>query len=84
MMILAIRLFETDLTRIVSISYTSLILNELILVGLEVSTWHRVMVLSQVFSILIYTASMFILKKEFGRRLLFEMSGASMNLLISR
>ena len=67
-MILAIRLFETDLTRILSISFTSLILNELILVGLEVSTWHRVMVLSQVFSVLVYTASMFILKKEFGRR----------------
>jgi phospholipid-translocating ATPase len=66
MMILAIRLFEIDLTRIVSISFTSLILNELILVGLEVSTWHRVMVLAQVFSVLIYTASMFILKKEFG------------------
>ena len=65
-MILAIWLFENDFERIVSISFTSLILNELILVALEVSTWHIYMVWAQFVSILLYILAMTILKNEFG------------------
>ena len=65
-MLLAIWLFESELARIVSISFTSLILNELILVALHVDTWHHVIMTgSQLFSILIYLLAMLTLKNEF-------------------
>lgn len=66
-MVLAIWLFDNQLARIVSISFTSLILNELILVAMEISTWHIYMVYAQLFSVFVYGASMVILKQIFGQ-----------------
>ncbi len=68
-MVLAIWLFDNQLARIVSISFTSLILNELILVAMEISTWHIYMVYAQLFSVCVYGASMVILKHTFGQSL---------------
>lgn len=38
-MIMCLVLFETEFLNIVSISFTALILNELIMVALEITTW---------------------------------------------
>lgn len=38
-MIMSLLLFETDFLNVVSISFTALILNELIMVALEITTW---------------------------------------------
>jgi phospholipid-translocating ATPase len=38
-MIMSLVLFENEFLHIVSISFTSLILNELIMVALEITTW---------------------------------------------
>jgi phospholipid-translocating ATPase len=38
-MIMSLLLFETDFLNIVSISFTALILNELLMVALEITTW---------------------------------------------
>ncbi len=65
-MVLAIWLFDNQLARIVSISFTSLILNELILVAMEINTWHIYMVYAQLFSLCVYGASMLVLKNTFG------------------
>ena len=43
-MMLALWLFEDEFLRIVSISFTALIFNELLMVALEINTWHRYMV----------------------------------------
>lgn len=39
-MIMSLVLFETEFLNIVSISFTALILNELIMVALEITTWY--------------------------------------------
>jgi phospholipid-translocating ATPase len=39
-MILALVLFENEFLNIVAISFTALILNELIMVALEITIWH--------------------------------------------
>jgi phospholipid-translocating ATPase len=39
-MIMSLVLFETEFLHIVSISFTALILNELIMVALEITTWY--------------------------------------------
>ena len=39
-MLLSAVLFETEFLHIVSISYTALVINELIMVALEITTWH--------------------------------------------
>lgn len=39
-MIISLVLFENEFLNIVSISFTSLILNELIMVALEVTIWY--------------------------------------------
>ena len=38
-MIMSLLLFETEFQNIVAISFTALILNELIMVALEITTW---------------------------------------------
>lgn len=64
-MILAVWLFERDFVHIVAITFTSLILNELLMVALEVTTWHWVMACAEVGSMLIYLASMRLLRQDF-------------------
>jgi phospholipid-translocating ATPase len=39
-MIMSIVLFEDEFINIVSISFTALILNELLMVALEINTWY--------------------------------------------
>lgn len=43
-MLLAIVLFESNLNNIVAITFTSLILSELINVAFEINKWHKYMV----------------------------------------
>lgn len=64
-MILAIVLFEDDFLHVVSISFTALIFNELLMVALEINTWHRWMVVAEIVTLGIYIASMFLLPTEF-------------------
>ena len=39
-MIMSLILFENEFLNIVSISFTALVLNELIMVALEITTWY--------------------------------------------
>ncbi|KAH9886694.1 aminophospholipid-transporting P-type ATPase [Cubamyces lactineus] len=64
-MIMSLVLFETEFLNIVSISFTALILNELIMVALEITTWHVYMVLSEVVTLFIYAVSMTFLPEFF-------------------
>lgn len=69
-MILSIWLFENQFVNIVSISFTALVLNELLMVALEINTWHRLMILSEVATLFIYVGSMVFLPTYFGNALL--------------
>ncbi|XP_045120592.1 probable phospholipid-transporting ATPase IIB isoform X4 [Portunus trituberculatus] len=53
----AMLLFEDELIHVVSISFTSLILTELLMVGLTVRTWHPLMVVAQFISLGFYALS---------------------------
>ncbi|KXJ92623.1 hypothetical protein Micbo1qcDRAFT_188153 [Microdochium bolleyi] len=50
-------LTEVDGPRMVAVSYTVLVLNELLMVAIEVTTWHPVMIASIVGTFLIYISS---------------------------
>ena len=63
----AFLLFESEFLHVVAITFTSLILTELLMVGLTVRTWHFLMVVSEILSLLIYVASIFILRDIFGK-----------------
>jgi phospholipid-translocating ATPase len=67
-MMLAIILFEKDFIHIVSITFTALILNELLMIALEITTWHYVMGVAEIASFLIYVASVRLLKEYFDSR----------------
>jgi phospholipid-translocating ATPase len=67
-MMLAIWLFERDFIHIVSITFTALILNELLMIALEINTWHYVMGIAEIGSFLIYVASVRLLKDYFDAR----------------
>ncbi|KAJ1328997.1 putative phospholipid-transporting ATPase NEO1 [Microdochium nivale] len=49
---------EVDGPRMVAVSYTVLVLNELLMVAIEITTWHPVMIASIVGTFLIYISSM--------------------------
>ncbi|KAJ2919629.1 hypothetical protein MD484_g852, partial [Candolleomyces efflorescens] len=64
-MIMSLVLFESEFLHIVSISFTALILNELIMVALEITTWHVYMVISEVVTLFFYVISIAFLPEYF-------------------
>jgi phospholipid-translocating ATPase len=65
-MLLSLLLFESEFLHIVAISYTALVINELIMVSLEITTWHTYMVLSLLGTAIVYFGSMPLLPAYFG------------------
>lgn len=63
----ALFLFEGEFIHIVAISFTALILTELIMVALTVRTWHYLMLLAELFSLAVYILSLILLKDYFGK-----------------
>uniref|UniRef100_A0A6M2E149 Phospholipid-transporting ATPase n=1 Tax=Xenopsylla cheopis TaxID=163159 RepID=A0A6M2E149_XENCH len=61
----ALILFEDEFIHIVAISFSALILTELIMVALTVRTWHKLMVLAEVLSLALYLLSLVILHEYF-------------------
>ncbi|KAF8519354.1 aminophospholipid-transporting P-type ATPase [Hysterangium stoloniferum] len=64
-MIMSLLLFENEFLNIVAISFTALILNELIMVALEITIWHIYMVTSEIVTLLLYAVSMVFLPEYF-------------------
>lgn len=55
-----------------AISFTSLILTELLMVAFEVHTWHWMMIAAELCSILFYVTSIFVLQDTFDHSLIFQ------------
>jgi len=64
-MLMSLFLFNDNLINIVSITFTALILTELLNVAFEIHTWNRYMVLSEIITIILYFGSMVVLKTYF-------------------
>ncbi|KAG0142373.1 hypothetical protein CROQUDRAFT_662613 [Cronartium quercuum f. sp. fusiforme G11] len=64
-MILSLILFENEFINIVAISFTSLILTELLMVAFEITTWHRYMIVAEITTFLLYLISMAFLPEYF-------------------
>uniref|UniRef100_A0A8C5HQK3 Phospholipid-transporting ATPase n=1 Tax=Gouania willdenowi TaxID=441366 RepID=A0A8C5HQK3_GOUWI len=54
----ALLLFESEFVHIVAISFTSLILTELLMVALTIQTWHWLMIVGELLSLACYVASL--------------------------
>uniref|UniRef100_A0A672ILM0 Phospholipid-transporting ATPase n=1 Tax=Salarias fasciatus TaxID=181472 RepID=A0A672ILM0_SALFA len=54
----AMLLFESEFVHIVAISFTSLILTELLMVALTIQTWHWLMIVGELLSLACYVASL--------------------------
>ncbi len=76
----ALLLFEDEFIHVVSISFTALILTELIMVALTIRTWHWLMVLAEFLSLAIYILSLIILKDFFGKLIIATLSSYFTNL----
>lgn len=66
-MYLSFFLFEAEFIHIVSITFTALIITELLMVALTVRTWHYIMIICELLSLGLYVASLFIFKSYFGQ-----------------
>jgi phospholipid-translocating ATPase len=64
-MLLAIWLFESQFIHIVPITFTALILNELLMVALQVNTWHVYMIIGEFLSLAFYFCSLKFLPEDF-------------------
>jgi phospholipid-translocating ATPase len=62
----AFLLFEDEFIHIVSISFTALILTELLMVALTIRTWHYLMIVGEFLSFILYVASLFLFQSYFG------------------
>lgn len=63
----ALLLFESEFVHIVAISFTSLILTELLMVALTVQTWHWLMIVAELLSLACYIASLVFLHEFIGK-----------------
>lgn len=61
----ALVLFEDEFMHIVAISFTALILTELIMVALTVRTWHYLIILAELLSFSLYVLSLVVLRDYF-------------------
>ena len=61
-----ILLFDADFIHVVSITFTSLILTELLMVALTIRTWHWLMVVAELLSLALYIVTLVVLRKYFG------------------
>uniref|UniRef100_A0A8C6XBP1 Phospholipid-transporting ATPase n=1 Tax=Naja naja TaxID=35670 RepID=A0A8C6XBP1_NAJNA len=61
----ALLLFESEFVHVVAISFTALILTELLMVALTIRTWHWLMILAEIFSLCCYVASLAFLNEYF-------------------
>ncbi|KII90096.1 hypothetical protein PLICRDRAFT_53206 [Plicaturopsis crispa FD-325 SS-3] len=64
-MIMSLVLFENEFLNIVAISFTALVLNELIMVALEITTWHIYMVMAEIVTLAFYVISIAFLPEYF-------------------
>jgi len=64
-MLLSIFLFDDSFLRIISITFTSLLLTELLMVALEIQKWKLLMIVSQILSLAAYVLSFFLLPTYF-------------------
>lgn len=48
---------EEDFTKMVALSFTGMVLNELAMVGIEIHTWSKVLIFSEVATLLLYVGS---------------------------
>jgi phospholipid-translocating ATPase len=71
-MIISLVLFENEFLNIVAISFTALILNELIMVALEITIWRVYMIISEVVTLCIYAFSMAFLPEYFDLSFVFS------------
>lgn len=67
-------LFEQDFNHIVAITFTALILTELLMVGLTVRSWHILMIISMMVSLICYVASLVVLKEYFDTEFIQSMA----------
>ncbi|CAF0797059.1 unnamed protein product, partial [Didymodactylos carnosus] len=58
-------LFDDDFIHVVSITFTSLILTELLMVALTIRTWHPLMIVAQLLSLSGYVISLIVFKSHF-------------------
>ena len=63
----ALLLFEDEFIHVVSISFTALIITELLMVALTIRTLHWLMSVSLAGSFLIYVVTLFFFKDYFGK-----------------
>ncbi|XP_071957427.1 probable phospholipid-transporting ATPase IIB isoform X2 [Antedon mediterranea] len=63
----ALWLFSGEFIHIVAISFTALIITELLMVALTIRTWHWLMAVAELLSLCVYVASLFIFDEYFDR-----------------
>ncbi|CAH8579212.1 unnamed protein product [Dicrocoelium dendriticum] len=61
----ALLLFEDEFIHIVAITFTALLLTELLMVAITVRTWHLLMVLAEILSLAIYALSLVVMRQYF-------------------
>ncbi|KAI8868340.1 phospholipid-translocating P-type ATPase [Ramicandelaber brevisporus] len=73
-MLVAVWLFDAQFIHVVSISFSALIFNELLMVAFEINTWHRLIVIAEVSSLLLYILSMYVLREYFDLSFILQIS----------
>ncbi|VDO82784.1 unnamed protein product [Heligmosomoides polygyrus] len=64
----ALLVFDADFIHVVSISFSALIVTELIMVAMTVHTWHWAMLVAQALSLALYAVSLIVLDQYFDRQ----------------
>ncbi|XP_054711579.1 probable phospholipid-transporting ATPase IIA isoform X2 [Uloborus diversus] len=69
----ALLLYQAEFIHIVSISFTALILTELLMVALTIRTWHWFMIVAEFFSLTIYLLSLLFMRQYFDSEFIWSL-----------
>lgn len=61
----ALLLFEDEFIHVVAITFTALLLTELLMVAMTIRTWHLIMVLAEIISLAIYALALVVMRDYF-------------------
>jgi phospholipid-translocating ATPase len=76
-------LLHDEFLHVVSVTFTALIITELVMVGLTVRTWHWLMVVAELVSVVVYIASLAVLSYYFDPTFLLTFGFVWKTLLIT-
>jgi len=82
-MLLAMMMFQDRLMHVVAITFTALVMSELLNVASEIHRWHPLMIASEIVTVVVYGYSVLILRQFFNKDFIWSWDFVSRSFILT-